>query len=441
LITSNLLTEIKKIVPNIQINESGDYSEYLGNNGVIAVYPTSEEEISNIIQYANDRNLKITVVGMGSKKGYGGLVNITDLLLSLEFYEGIIEHTVGDMTVTVRAGTKFQDLQKYLAQHNQMISLDPAWPEYATIGGVIAANDSGPKRLGYGSARDIVIGLKIVYPNGQVIRSGGKVVKNVAGYDMNKLFIGSMGTLGVVTEITFKLRPLPKYESLILLSFTDNQLEEVRSFAITLLDSMMEPVALEIMNPATSKKLTDQFCYTLAISFEDVQSSVNYQEDFIKRNLPFKTEMYTLTSGDAAQFWTKFYQLSPNGLSNLDEKVTAASLKIGVKNLDILLVMKESQLLVDSNNLVVEAHGGLGHGLCEVILKGSMEDVVTAIIYLRKTVKQLGGYVVIKHLPLALRKELDVWGEKPSYFFLLEGLKTKVDPNRTLNDKRFIGGL
>ncbi|MDA6161842.1 FAD-binding oxidoreductase, partial [Escherichia coli] len=108
------------------------------------------------------------------------------------------------MTVTVRSGTRFKDLQDYLAKHNQKISLDPFWPENATIGGIIAANESGPKRLGYGSARDAVIGLRTVYPDGKVIRSGGRVVKNVAGYDMNKLFIGSMGTLGVISEITLK---------------------------------------------------------------------------------------------------------------------------------------------------------------------------------------------------------------------------------------------
>jgi glycolate oxidase FAD binding subunit len=118
-----------------------------------------------------------------------------------------------------------------------------------------------------------------------------------------------------------------------------------------------------------------------------------------------------------------------------------ASLKIGVKNLDITHVIKASHLLSDSHNLEVAAHGGLGHGLCQVNLKGAKEDIVSAIQQIRESVKRIGGHTVIKHSPLSLRQEVNVWGEKPSHFFLLEGIKSKVDPNRVLNPKRFVGGI
>ncbi|GMB09751.1 FAD-binding oxidoreductase [Thermolongibacillus altinsuensis] len=442
MVATELLTELKSILPETQMEAGESEGHPLGNGGRLIVYPKSEEEIVNILKYANQSGKKISVIGGGTKRGFGGLTESADLLLSLANYKGIVEHTVGDMTITVKPGTPFQELQAYLAEHHQKISLDPAWPEYATIGGVIAANDSGPKRFGYGSARDIVIGMRVVYPNGTVIRTGGKVVKNVAGYDMNKLFIGSMGTLGVISEVSMKLRPLPKYESLILVSFEEGNLEEeIRSFVVRILDSMLEPTSLELLSPSLSERLTGQKRYTLAISFEDVESSVHYQEDFVKRIQPSKTKMTILQQKEAQSFWNQFYKIGPNGLQHTENKETQAALKIGVINLDVLKVIKESQLIQDSNNLLIEAHGGLGHGLCQVYLKGASEDILSAIQDLRDFVTQLGGYLVVKHLPLALRQKVDVWGEKPSYFFLLEGIKSKIDPNRILNHKRFVGGI
>jgi glycolate oxidase FAD binding subunit len=441
LITAELLTELKSIIPESHIQGGDVESHPLGNSGRVTVNPTSEEEIAKILKYANQSGKKISIIGGGTKRGFGGLVEFADILLSLANYKGIVEHTVGDMTLTVKSGTNFKELQQYLAEHNQKISIDPAWPEYATIGGIIASNDSGPKRLGYGSCRDAVIGLRIVYPNGTIIRTGGKVVKNVAGYDMNKLFIGSMGTLGVISEVTVKLRPLPKYESLILLSFLEDNLEEIRSFAVQLLDSMMEPTSLELLSPTLSERLSGQKCYTLAISFEDVESSVHYQENYVKNMQPAKTKLTILQQNEAQTFWDRFYKLGPNGAQYTAGTETEAALKIGVKNLDVLKVIKESHILQDSNNVVIEAHGGLGHGLCQVYLKGASEDIVSAIHHLRDFVTQLGGYVIVKHLPFSLRQKVNVWGEKPSYFFLLEGIKSKIDPNRIMNDQRFVGGI
>ena len=441
MIITELGRDLQTVIPKERIKEGENLQHPLGNSGQVSVFPTSEEEIVAILTYANEFGKKITVMGGGTKRGFGGLTESEDILLSLANYKGIVEHTVGDMTLTVKAGTNFQEVQDYLAKYKQKISLDPAWPELATIGGIVVANESGPKRLGYGSSRDVVIGLRNVYPDGTVIRSGGKVVKNVAGYDMNKLFIGAMGTLGVVSEVTVKLRPLANCESLILVFFPEGNLDDIRMFSKTLLDSTMEPVTLELVNPSLSQKLSGQFTYTLAISFEDVESSVRYQEKFVQSIQPSGTSMNILSQTEAQLFWHRFYTICPNGAEVHTRKETEASLKIGVVNLDVLTVIKESEALKDSFNLLVEAHGGLGHGLCQVHLKGTSEDIVAAILHLRTIVTILGGYVVVKHLPLSLRQKVDVWGEKPSYFFLLEGIKSKVDPNKILNPNRFVGGI
>ncbi|WP_251032505.1 FAD-binding oxidoreductase [Mesobacillus foraminis] len=439
MLTLEGFAELQAVMPEVEMREDSSLE------GTVAIFPKTEEDIASILKYCNEKMKTVSVSGGGTKRLKAGEEK-ADIKLSLAKYTGIVEHIPGDMTVTVKAGTRYQELQDYLAGYNQKVALDPSWPEFASVGGVVAANDSGPKRLGYGTARDAVIGLRTVYPDGRVIRSGGKVVKNVAGYDMNKLFIGSMGTLGVISEITLKLRPLPKAESLVLLSFTREELGDLRSFACQLLDSMMEPAALELLNPALSQKLTGEDSYTLAISFEDVESSVAYQEEFVKRNKPENSRLKILQNKEARLFWKKIYSVAPVGKPMVEpplgtSSLAAAALKIGVVNLNVIEVAKECQLITEANSVIAEAHGGLGTGVCQVVLRGACEDISKSISYLRDYALKLGGYATVKQLPHNLQGEIDVWGEKPSYFFLLEGIKKKIDPNKILNTNRFVGGI
>jgi glycolate oxidase FAD binding subunit len=433
---AELVTELKNTVPEERIKE-GKLDQF-GNGGNLIVYPMSEEEIASILKYANENGKKVNVEGGGTKKGFGGLVESADLILSLALFKGVVEHATGDLTMTVKAGTTFKELQTYLAHHGQKIALDPALPDEATIGGIIAANESGPKRLGYGSARDNVIGLRIVYPDGTIIRSGGKVVKNVAGYDMNKLFIGSMGTLGVLTEVTLKLRPISKCESLVLVSFPADELVDIRSFVVGILDSTLEPTSLELLNPALAEKLTGVKQYTVAMSFEDVESSVLYQEEMAAKLKPEGSGFSIYKEREARQFWRDFSNLA--AARNTESEVSAI-LKIGVVNLDVLHVLKEGESIEDSHRVRIDAHGGLGHGLCSIHVTGAGEDVLSAIHELRAAVTKRGGYVVVKSLPFVHRQQIKVWGDNPSYYFLLQGIKAKVDPNSVLNHKRFVGGI
>jgi len=441
MITAELLTELTSKLSGVKAAAGKDTDHPLGNGGNVTLYPATEEEISSILAYANKYKLTVSIMGAGTKRGYGGQREACDLMLSLENYRGIVEHTVGDMTITVKSGTTIRELQDHLARSNQRISIDPFWPEDATIGGVIAANDSGPKRLRYGSARDAVIGLRTVYPDGTVIRSGGKVVKNVAGYDMNKLFIGSMGTLGVISEVTMKLRPLAKYESLVLVPFSENQLNEIRPYSVKVLDSYAEPVCIELLNPTLAEKLTGVHQFTLAIAFEDVETSVQYQEDILKQLLPANTQSVILAKEEAHEFWNQFYRICPNGKTAGAENEALAAIKIGVVNLDIIRLLQDINSLQDLNNVQIYGHGGLGHGLGQIIIRGAKEDVTSVIHHIRSSAQQLNGYAVIKHLPQELRKEINVWGQNPAYFRLFEGIKTKIDPNRILNPNRFVGGI
>lgn len=434
--------EIEQLLDGGKMKKS-DAPHPLGNSGDYTLYPESEEEIVNILKYANENSKTVSIIGRGTKRGYGGTASSYDILLSMERFTGIIEHVPGDMTVTVKPGTTMKDLQAFLAEHNQMVSLDPEWPENTSIGGVVASNSSGPKRLKYGSARDHVIGMRIVYADGRVLKKGGKVVKNVAGYDMNKLFIGSMGTLGVISEITLKLRPLPKEENLVLMSFSHDTWNTLRPFVVDFLDSILEPVSLELLNSSLSEELTEANDYTLAIAFEDVEKAVEYQVNWLQENCPENIRLQILQKEEAVKFWSSFAELSPNSLQPLeDPEKVEASLKIGTKNMDVFdLITETDQIKQENDSVIIRAHGGLGHGITKVYLEGPEEQIIQAVQRLRQLAEKKGGYAVVTHLPVAVRNKVDVWGPSPSYFFLLDGIKKQADPNRILNPGRFVGGI
>ncbi|WP_342670202.1 FAD-binding oxidoreductase [Bacillus marinisedimentorum] len=432
------MTNLQKRIPDARIEESSEIHA-LGNNGKTVVYPESEQDIAEVLMFANDNNLKVGIGGSGSKRGFGGTEENSDIFLSLKQFKGIVEHSLGDMTMTVKPGTTMKEINEYLSGHKQKLSADPRWPEYATIGGVIAANDSGPKRLKYGSARDYVIGLRIVYPNGKVIRTGGKVVKNVAGYDMNKLFIGSMGTLGVISEVTLKLRPIPKYQSIILISFSEQSFKKAPDYVKQLHDSTLEPVSMELLNPELAIATGGKARHTLAVSFEDVEEAVRYQAEWLKNNRPSGTELQVLSGEDAEAWWNDFAKIPPAGCLEDDNEVL--SVKIGSKNADVFPLVSASEEFAARHLLNVKVHGGTGHGISRVYASGNPENFIPFLKELRAEAESRGGYAIADHMPLAQRKELDIWGGNITYRPLLEGIKKSIDPNSILNHKRFAGGL
>lgn len=415
----------------------------LGNDARFTVYPRTAEEIAEVVRVADRHGLKITPSGRGTKRGFGGLAEMVDICLSLREYSGIVEHSAADLTLVVRSGTTIKEIQDYLAPYGQMLALDPFWPEQASIGGVIAANDSGPRRFRYGSARDHVLGLSVVYADGQILRSGGKTVKNVAGYDLNKLFVGSMGTLGIINTVTLKLLPRPKFNSVCLISFPNLDMAEIRRFVIQLLDSTLEPVSIELISPSLCRQLLsaesfseEQDAYGLAIAFEDRKSAVDYQIEWVSDHLPAGAEWQILEQRDAEAWWSTFAKLPVEQWG--DDFI---SLKIGSNHLTVLNILEYCQRLDKELQLHMLAHGGAGHGLTNVHLQGSEKSVRSFVERLRDYVAPQKGYVIVQHAPLRFRQVCSVWGELPAYFPLLEKIKKTFDPKSTLSPQRYIGGL
>lgn len=184
----------------------------------IAVFATDIPQVSRIMRFANERGLPVRVQGTGVRRS-GSSPGV--LMLRMERLNQLKEHVWQDMTCTVDAGMPWSKMQEALKKHGQFVALDPLWPDEATAGSVVAANDSGALRLKFGALRDLVIGMTLVLTDGTVARSGGKVVKNVAGYDLNKLMIGSQGSLGVIAEVTFRLHSLPRHIETVSIESTD----------------------------------------------------------------------------------------------------------------------------------------------------------------------------------------------------------------------------
>jgi FAD/FMN-containing dehydrogenase len=210
--------------------------------------------------------------------------------VSLEHFSRVLEHYPEDLTVTVEAGLSLQSLQEALRKHRQWLPLDPAHPETTTIRSLLEENRSGPRRHGYGTVREHLIGLKAMLPDGQIIKSGGKVVKNVAGYDLQKLFVGSHSSLGMVLEATFKLQPLPEAEQFWEASF--ESLNEAFQFARKLLESPMEPVVLDLHHLRAH-------AYQVVFGFAGAREDVEWQNGLAEDMAPLQP----FALGHDQEFW------------------------------------------------------------------------------------------------------------------------------------------
>ena len=187
--------------------------------------------------------------GAGTKQGWGNAPRAYDLALDLSALDRILEYEPADLVVTVQAGTPLAALQRRLGEAGQFLALDPPYAARATLGGTLATNASGPSRLLYGTARDLVLGMQVATPAGDLVKSGGKVVKNVVGYDLNKMHIGGLGTLGVMTEVTFKVHPLPRAEATVGATF--GALGPAHEVAGRLFRSVLYPRAVELLRAPT----------------------------------------------------------------------------------------------------------------------------------------------------------------------------------------------
>src|SRR5579859_6965264 len=238
--------------------------------------PDEEQQLARVLSLANETGITVAPCGGATKLDWGNPPKNADLILSTARLNRIVEHAWADLTVTVEAGCTLQSLQNALAQHGQRLAFDGLWPERATIGGVLSTNDSGALRLRFGALRDLIIGVTIALPDGTLASSGGKVVKNVAGYDLPKLITGAYGTLGIITRAVFRLHPLPRATKTF--SFTAENFPLIQQNVLTIQDSQLAHTSLQVRCSAGALPTAD-------ILFEATDAGLAAQESQLRKLL------------------------------------------------------------------------------------------------------------------------------------------------------------
>src|SRR5579862_4488730 len=218
-----------------------------------ASLPKSPQELAETLATAAARKQTIALSGASSKQLMGGPIEAADVSVSTAAMTRVLQYEPRDLTISVEAGMRYADLDRLLAQNRQMIPLDPPFAESATMGGILAANSSGPRRRLYGTARDLVIGMTFATLEGKLVQSGGMVVKNVAGLDMGKIMIGSFGTLAAIAVVNFKLLPRPAAEASVLLAF--ETLDDAMATRDRVLKGVLAPAAIDLLNPLAAGQL------------------------------------------------------------------------------------------------------------------------------------------------------------------------------------------
>jgi glycolate oxidase FAD binding subunit len=373
--------------------------------GGIAVAPANTEEVSAVLRFANENGCSVVSWGGGTKQGWGYPVTPT-LVLEMHRLNVLREHTWQDMTCTVEAGCTWASLQSGLAQHGQFVALDPLWPESATIGGIVATNDSGALRLKYGGLRDLIIGMTIVLADGTVAHTGGKVVKNVAGYDLHKLMIGAFGTLGVITSVNFRLHSKPQCTQ----SFTVSApaAEPLGKLMLKLLHAQMSTVAIQLRGSAAGFDLDVQLAslpevlHTQAAALEAMAQSEG------------------LRSGAAA-----------------DDVWSARQQRMAHE-----FVCKGTMLPSEIARFAERVRGLGGESVTQgtgIMIAGWAAAAAEGLMQLRGEVEQANGSLMVLKQPA--ESKLECWGTPPDSLPLMREIKHRFDPEGILNRGRFLGRI
>jgi glycolate oxidase FAD binding subunit len=382
----------------------------------IRVAPGTTEQIAEVLRFANENELSVAPTGGGSKLSWGNRVT-PEIFLNLKRMNMVREHAWQDLTCTVEAGCTWAEMRRTLAHRGQMVALDPLWPERATVGGVTATNDSGALRLRYGGLRDLIIGMTIVLADGTIAKTGGKVVKNVAGYDLHKLMTGSFGTLGVIAEVNFRLHPVEQSAEEWTLT---GDTEALCAVMMRVLGSTMQVSAMQLrgLHRESHDRLDIRFCGSaecLARHREELKAMAG--------------NLAVAAAGD--RIWSARERL-------FDEAEASDG-----------LVFKASML----PGQIAEAHKRLAAWGGETICVTQACGIMTAALLdrythadqligeLREILRARGGSVVILRLPETMQGEIDVWDCRADSLPLMREIKRRFDPNRVLNPGRFVGGI
>ncbi|MEA2719155.1 MAG: glycolate oxidase binding subunit [Candidatus Eremiobacteraeota bacterium] len=390
------------------------------------VTPRSIPELAEMVRELHGERKPFAFVGGGTHLELGNAPRALDTVIRTTVLDEVVDYTPEDQTITVQAGITLAELDGVLEPHGQMLPLDAADRERATVGGVVATNAYGRRRQRYGTAKDLIIGVGIVRPDGVRARGGGKVIKNVAGFDLPKLMVGSLGTLGAIATVTFRLYPIPQATRAAVLRFEREA--PIAAVLRELIARRLEPESVALYN-----------YNALVVTFAGTQAGVDAQ-------------MRTLIENIASAYNVEAVELSDLEREAYEQRERAVR-RDGPWRLHVVAPPSEHVATAASSIpatplAVPVAYPALGvsfHAISDAAFAGGtdaspdwhvrdLRAAVTAATHRR-------GRVVFDAMPPAARGLIDAWGPPPRSLPLMRTLKNNFDPHGLCNPGRFIGGL
>ena len=391
------------------------------------IAPADGRETAEVLAAAAADGLAVAPIGGGTALGLGNLPERLDLALDTTKLRGVLEYEPTDLVISVGAGSRFAEVQATLAVQGQTLPVEVPRFADATVGGMVATALSGPRRLGSGTLRDLLIGISVAHPSGTVTRAGGMVVKNVTGFDLPRLYHGSLGTLGVIVSANFKVVPLPRGEATVLVGFPGPVAAAEAATRLSL--SSLRPVALEI-----GRQAKDWF---VAVRLEGREQAVRSSAAEVERILAGRGDC--LTGPESMRWW--------------EEHLAPQAIDVGASGNDVLVRCagrpRALAALIEAAGRVAEASafdvsyitGSVGLGT--VVLRGTFpgggsQNVLAEV---QKRLLAVADHVTILAAPAEWKRGVDAWGRPPDALDVMRALKDQFDPHRVLNPGRFAGGI
>jgi glycolate oxidase FAD binding subunit len=384
--------------------------------------PASASDAETALRICAEQDLAVVPAGRGLRLGHGMPAQRLDVVLSTSAMNAIVEHAAADLTLTVEAGATLAAVNEALRPAGQWLPFDPPLAAETTIGGLVAGNVAGPSRQAFATVRESLLGVRALLADGTPVKSGGRVVKNVAGYDVHKLLVGSFGTLAVLVAATFKLQPLP--ESRRFVCFRASDVGPLVTLACRIADSASGAQMLELLADAAGEST---LVAVFAGTTEDVDAASHRAGDLGMAGFADSID-------DA--------QLSARLEAFARVPATSVVFRVAVPRADLGAWLSASRALCNAVAGGVRAHAHAALGIARLRLDDAdAERIAPVVAELRESARRRGGYLVVEHAPVAWKRQVDVWGPPPAAHDLMKGIKAAFDPRGLLSPGRFVGGL
>ena len=455
--TTSITDGLSAIVPQRALPPSVQHAEYAvdGLSPMAVVVPEDRQQVAEVMRWAAENGVTVFPRGGGTKLALGNPPDSVGLALDLSRLNRVIDYQPGDMTVTVEAGITLDALQRELADARQFVPLESPLPGRATVGGTLSTASVGAMAHAYGPPRDWLIGIAVVGADGVETKAGGRVVKNVTGYDLNKLYTGSLGTLGVIVEASFKVSPLQPEECVVAAPFAS--MENAVAAGRELLASPAGPMSYVAVSSGLARRLLSSNPGLTEIGGASLSQEM--RETIGGLGLYFFSGRAGAVRRRVEETSAALLRAGADGAARSDEVATAArqwitnlgwredfppalALKLSAPR-RVIPSLAADCLRIGLRETPPEALADPGFGTVRIFFWGGADDegVLEAIGELRRAAQRHGGTAVVEVCRPYIKTQMDVWGEAPGSMAIMRRLKEEFDPQSLLNRGRFLGRL